>query len=132
MANNRVLHNTQVGGFSLSEAASERLGDARQGRQRHRHDPAMLAVVDELGLENSGRRGTCTLEVKQLEGEWYDIVEHAGAEEVRDRIWQKVHRTSDMSDTLYILDVGFQELYDAGFITENQVKTAPKSAAESP
>jgi len=92
----------------------------------------MLAVVDELGLEASSEGRVSTLAIKHLEGEWYDIQEYDGSEEVRDRIWQQVHRTSDTSNTCYILNVGFQELYDAGFITEEVVRNPPKNAGDVP
>ena len=131
MAANRVLYNTCHGGFSLSDAACERLNVELNGRCVKRHDPAALAVVDELGAEaSSGRR--CNLNIRHLESEWYDIQDYDGVEEVRDRIQIDVLRTTDTSDTVYELDVSFQELYDAGYITERVPKPPAKSAAETP
>ena len=89
----------------------------------------MLAIVDEVGLAAASPSRNAVIYEKHLEGEWYDIQERAGGEEIRDRIQIPVYRTSDDSDTAYELDVGFQELYDAGFIKERTMRPPqPKNA----
>ena len=127
---NSALFNSQYGGFSLSAAASERLGDDTDGVMRARHDPAMLAVVDELGLEASSGN-YCTLEKMELEGEWYTFTEYDGAETMRDDICMSVHSTSDPDQCArHVLRVSLQKLYELGFIKERAVRGPPKSVAE--
>ena len=129
MGDHCVLYNDTYGGYTLSDTVCERLGDDMAEMNIPRHDPTLLAVVDELGLEASSGSRTCSLRVIHIEGEWYDIQTHAGMETVRDGFNMSITRATGSSRTHYRLNVSFQELYDLGFITKNEKRVPfPKSA----
>lgn len=132
MSGHRVLYNENYGGFRLSEGVCERIGDKTlRGYNVARHDPTVLAAVNEVGLEAAAGVAS-KLEVAQLEvGDWYHIKEYDGAESVHERVQMQVYCANDTSDTRYTLSVSLQELYDAGFIKEAVAKHPPKSAASA-
>ena len=130
MSGHRVLYNEGYGGFRLSEGVCERIGDKTlRGYNVARHDPTVLAAVDEVGLEAAAGVAS-NLQVKQLEaGDWYQIQAYDGAESVHERVQMEVYCATDTSDTRFTLSVSLQELYDAGFITARVARHPPKSAA---
>jgi hypothetical protein len=88
----KVVYNSCFGGFGLSakalaelSALKEAMGiefdpdDYRYG-ELPRHDPDLVAVVEKLGGEASGR--FADLRVKELAGKRYRIDEYDGAETV--------------------------------------------------
>lgn len=129
MGDHCVLYNDTCGGYKLSDTVCERLGDDMAEMNIPRHDPTLLAVVEELGLEASSGSRTCSLQVMHIEGEWYDIQTYDGAETVRDGFNMSITRATGSSHTHYRLNVSFQELYDAGYITERVPRLPlPKNA----
>lgn len=79
----KIVYNACHGGFSLSERAHEEL--SRESAQKkdwynHRHDPALVRVVERLGDAASGRYSR--LRVAELSGNRYWIDEYDGAETV--------------------------------------------------
>jgi hypothetical protein len=72
--NHKVVINTSVGGFSLSDAALAR--GRELGGELHkgtcRHDPVLVAVVEELGEAANGH--LAYLQLRAIEGSQYSII----------------------------------------------------------
>ena len=129
MAGHRILHSTHhLGVFCLSDEAYAHMGEVRHTRALTRHDPAMLAAVDALGLEACSNPPHSRLSELHLEKPWYYIQRNDGTETPIERLEIQVFRADDTTSTVYTLKGEFQDLYDAGFITEHTPSAAPKNA----
>lgn len=87
----KVIYNSDYGGFSLSDKAAELLAK-RTGKDEvkdpyvakwefDRHDPDLVAVVEELGVEAASGELAC-LDIAEIEGDRYIIDEYDGNESV--------------------------------------------------
>jgi len=83
----KVVYNACYGGFSLSERAVDRyrelsgirlIGREDDGRDIPRHDPHLVAVVEEMGEEANGQ--CAALKIEEIDGRMYRIDEYDGAE----------------------------------------------------
>tara|TARA_Y100001951_G_scaffold32446_1_gene25528 strand:+ start:769 stop:1029 length:261 start_codon:yes stop_codon:yes gene_type:complete len=75
----KVVYNACYGGFGLSEEALEKLG-IKYCWDIKRHDPKLVAVVEELGPEKAGTRFS-ELKVVEVKGKYF-IDEYDGFEAV--------------------------------------------------
>jgi hypothetical protein len=90
----KVVYNSDYGGFGLSAKALAELSALKEAKGEKfdmddyrygglpRHDPDLVAVVEKLGEEASGR--FAYLRVKELKGKRYRIDEYDGSETVRE------------------------------------------------
>ena len=90
----KVVYNSCFGGFGLSAKALAELRVLKEAKGEMfdstdywtgwlpRHDPDLVAVVEKLGEEASGKRAA--LRVKELKGKRYRIDEYDGSETVRE------------------------------------------------
>ena len=83
----KVVINVSYGGFDLSEEAYKLLA-ARKGVEQirdieliDRHDPDLVAVVEELGCQRASG-DFATLYIEEIEGNQYNINEYDGSETV--------------------------------------------------
>ena len=75
----KVVYNACHGGFSLSEAASLKLGMEFWDTMRmDRHDPALVEIVETMGAEANG--SYAELRIAEIEGDRYIIREYDGRE----------------------------------------------------
>ena len=99
----KVVYNTGSGDFTLSEKAQQRLQELigyritdhgliltpKQRRYIARHDPRLVQVVEELGEDVNGFRGT-NLQIERILGTQYRIETFNGVESVvvpEDEVW---------------------------------------------
>ena len=86
----KVLYNASYGGFSLSEEMERILNHL--GLDPYtiaRHDPRLIDLVQEIGIENVGAPG-CNLEIANIDSDQYRIEEYDGLETVvepQDLFW---------------------------------------------
>lgn len=80
----KVVYNRCYGGYGLSKAALElyvKLGGKGYGNFRiARHDPLLVAVVEQLGEKANG--DWAKLAIYEIKGKLYRIKEYDGCEEV--------------------------------------------------
>ena len=85
----KILINNTYGGFGLSDAVYEKIGNDWDGS---RDDPKLISAVEELGLEESG--GYCAklaiVEIPDEATDW-DIDEYDGWESVIYVVDGKIH-----------------------------------------
>ncbi len=81
----KVVYNDCFGGFGLSREAQSRLenriGDKPPSYQVDRHDPSLVAIVEEMGDKANG--AYAELKIKEIEGDRYIIEEYDGSESVQ-------------------------------------------------
>lgn len=84
----RVVYNADWGGFGLSEKAERRLEELKGAAvdsidlwDLPRHDPDLLRVVDELGVDEASDDWAC-LRIAEVAGDRYIIDEYDGVEKV--------------------------------------------------
>lgn len=100
----KVVYNAGSGDFTLSEKAQQRLQEligyhitemgliltpTKQKRYIARHDPRLVQVVEELGEDVNGFRGT-NLQIERILGTQYRIETFNGVESVivpEDEVW---------------------------------------------
>ena len=84
-----VVINTCYGGFGLSEKAIQRLGELGVDNPHDwkwgdpdvsRHDPRLVQVVKELNEEAENELLFSTLEVVEVKGDRYRVMEYDGSE----------------------------------------------------
>lgn len=81
----KVVYNNCYGGFGLSEKAKEMLSQLKGTEVSHvtripRHDRDLVAVVEKLGTEASGRYAS--LKIANISSDRYRISEYDGVERV--------------------------------------------------
>lgn len=81
----KVVYNNCYGGFGLSEKAKEMLSQLKGMKIEYdteipRHDRDLVAVVEKLGAEASGRYAS--LKIVNISSDRYRISEYDGAERV--------------------------------------------------
>ena len=87
----KVLYNASYGGFSLSEEMERILN--HMGLDPYtiaRHDPRLIDLVQEIGIENAASSAGCNLEIAYIDSDRYLIEEYDGLETVvepKDLFW---------------------------------------------
>ena len=88
---NKVAYNSYYGGFGLSDKAQKLLNELKGEEVDYydlpRHDKDLVAVIEELGSEASGRFNSVT--VTEIDSDRYRISEYDG--------WEKVITPKDES-----------------------------------
>lgn len=81
---NKVVYNSYYGGFGLSDKAQKLLNELKGEEVDYydlpRHDKDLVAVVEELGSEASGRFNSVV--IAEIDSDRYRISEYDGWEKV--------------------------------------------------
>ena len=87
----KVLYNASYGGFSLSEEMERILNHMGLDPDTiARHDPRLIDLVQEIGIENAASSAGCNLKIAYIDSGQYRIEEYDGLETVvepQDLFW---------------------------------------------